>query len=81
VGFVVDYAGYRLPTLFLIIVAQKIGQTLLGPASTPVSDVKMPAPWINTLFLALHRLENLGIRAGLRYPFGSSLLLICRKPV
>jgi SAM-dependent methyltransferase len=80
-GYVADYAGYRLPMLFLIIVAQKIGQALAGPASTSVSDVKMPAPWINTLFLALHRLENLGIRAGLRYPFGSSLLLVCRKPV
>jgi SAM-dependent methyltransferase len=80
-GFVVDYAGYRLPMLFVIIVAQKIGQALMRPASTTVSDVKMPAPWINSLFLALHRLENLGIRAGLRYPLGSSLLLICRKPV
>jgi SAM-dependent methyltransferase len=79
-GFVVDYAGYRLPLLFLIIVAQKIGQALSGPGSTAISDVKTVAPWINTLFLALHRLENLGIRAGLRYPFGSSLLLICRKP-
>jgi len=79
-GFAVDYAGYRLPILFLIILAQKAGQVVSGPASTTVSDVKMPAPWINTVFLALHRLENLGIRAGLRYPFGSSLLLICRKP-
>lgn len=79
-GFVVDYAGYRLPMLFLIIVAQKIGRALMRPGSTTTSDVKMVAPWINTLFFALHRLENLGIRAGLRYPFGSSLLLICRKP-
>jgi SAM-dependent methyltransferase len=78
-GFVVDYAGYRLPLLFLIIVAQKIGQALSGPASAIVSDVKMPAPWINTLFFGMNRLENLGIRAGLRYPFGSSLLLVCRK--
>jgi SAM-dependent methyltransferase len=80
IGFVVDYAGYRLPMLFLIIVAQKIGQALLGLASTTVSDVKMPAPWVNRLFLALHRLENASICAGFRYPFGSSLLLICRKP-
>ena len=79
-GFVVDYAGYRLPILFLIIVAQKVGQALSGPRPTFVSDVRMPAPWINASFLALHRLENMGILAGLRYPLGSSLLLICRKP-
>lgn len=80
VGFIVDYAGYRLPMLFLIIGAQKIGQALWGQGSTTVSDVKMPARWINRLFLAWHRLENATICAGFRYPFGSSLLLICRKP-
>lgn len=77
-GFEPIYAGYRLPHLFLIILAQK---TLVEPfqKGDAVSDLKpLPAP-LNSVMLLIHRMENTMIRAGVPLPFGSSLFLVCRK--
>ena len=43
------------------------------------SDVHEYAPWMDRTFSALLSLEDLGIRAGLRWPLGSSLLTVSRK--
>lgn len=77
-GFTVEYIGYRLPILFFLILAMKTVFFFTHP-SGEVSDVRMPPAPINRLFLALHRLENRLLLAGLRLPCGSSLLAVCRR--
>ena len=43
------------------------------------SDVHPYAPWMDALFRGFMRAENLGLRAGIRWPVGSSLLTISRR--
>lgn len=75
IGFVPVYAGYRLPLLFLVMLAQKhlLDRFRKGEA---VSDLKPLPSFINRLLLRLIRLENKMITAGLTLPFGSSLFLV-----
>jgi SAM-dependent methyltransferase len=44
------------------------------------SDVHAYPAWLDRSFGALLALENLGLRAGLRWPAGSSLLTLAQKP-
>jgi len=78
IGFTPVYAGYRLPPLFLLLLAQK---HLVEPfhKGTIESDLKPLPRFINSFLLWMHRLENKLIGAGIRLPFGSSLFLVCKK--
>jgi SAM-dependent methyltransferase len=76
-GFVIERAGYRLPLLFLAILARKPFESLRsGPAE---SDLRPLPGWLNRLLRAGHLLENRLFTGGLSFPFGSSLFLVCRK--
>jgi SAM-dependent methyltransferase len=77
-GFKVVYAGYRLPLLFLIMLAKKVSEKVI-PRTTIQSDLTPLPSWINRSFLTLHRLENGLINRGIRFPFGGSLFLVVEK--
>ena len=80
IGFTPVYAGYRLPPLFLVLLAQK---HLVEPFSkvTIESDLKPLPRFINSSLLGMHRLENKWITTGIRLPFGSSLFLVCKREI
>jgi len=77
-GFRVVYAGYRLPVLFVIMLAKKVSEKVLKQKAIQ-SDLTPLPPWINRSLLTLHRLENGLVNRGVRFPFGGSLFLVAEK--
>lgn len=76
-GFQVRLATYRLPHLFLMILAKKIIQSL-APRKDE-SDLQPLSHWLNNVLYYLMRLENRVILSGVPLPFGSSLFLVVEK--
>lgn len=78
IGFVPVFAGYRLPFLFFVMLAQKhlVERWSRKPA---VSDLKPLPRFLNSLLLGLNRLDNTLITSGIPLPFGSSLFLVMKK--
>jgi SAM-dependent methyltransferase len=77
-GFRVLYAGYRLPPLFLAMLAVKTLENL-SSKKTIESDLRPLPPLINSVLLAWHWMENRLVRRGVQFPFGSSLFVVARK--
>lgn len=77
-GFKKIHASYRLPLLFLFLILQKnlIERFQKGEA---VSDLNPLPPFVNSMLLGMHRLENKWISSGLTFPFGSSLFCVLKK--
>jgi SAM-dependent methyltransferase len=78
-GFEIALATYRLPALYFMIRVRK----LLAPESgdsTPQSDLKLISPLADRLLWWMNRIENRATLAGLRFPVGSSLFVVARKP-
>jgi SAM-dependent methyltransferase len=78
IGFKIDLATYRLPSLFIIILILKIFEKK-SVEKDAVSDLKPIPNFINKLFLINNLIENWFIKKGLRFPFGSSLFIIAEK--
>jgi SAM-dependent methyltransferase len=72
-GFAVARAGYWNTFLFPLMVARR--KLLRGRGS----DVSLSSAPLERLFSAVVRLETLSIRAGLRFPFGGSVLAVAVK--
>ncbi|MGD8331201.1 MAG: class I SAM-dependent methyltransferase [Acidobacteriota bacterium] len=87
-GFEVAHATYFHALLFPAALAVRLGKRALhgSPELTAAdgeveghSDLAPVAGWLNTLLLSLYRVETpLAVR--LRLPFGSSLMILARRP-
>ncbi|MDP2915610.1 MAG: class I SAM-dependent methyltransferase [Candidatus Aminicenantes bacterium] len=77
-GFRLVYAGYRLPPLFLAMLAKKIIEKISKPRNIESDLRPLPRP-LNDWLLGYHRLENRLILRGMRFPFGSSLFVVAAK--
>jgi len=74
--------SYRCFYLFPLIVLSRL-PTMFGrhpEASKAVSDTALPNPVLNSIFHTIMKIENLGLAAGLRYPWGSSVMMVAQKP-
>lgn len=75
------YVSYRCFYLFPLIVLARL-PTMFGRAPDSQhakSDTVLPNPLINSLFTTVMNIENFGSRCGIRYPWGSSVILVARK--
>lgn len=75
-GFQVERSTYWNFFLFPILILKR---KILGHKPGE-SDVHEYAPWMDRLFNSALCLENAGLKIGLRWPWGSSLLTLARKP-
>jgi len=73
---------YRVWTLFPAIVLTRLPSMLWPPrdAASVRSDVKLPAGPLNSLLRSTLSIENAAIDAGARFPWGSSVFAVGRKP-
>jgi SAM-dependent methyltransferase len=78
-GFEVSKCSYAITFSFFLIVAFRFYQKLFRPDAQTSSYVKLPAI-LNSFFIALLRIEAF-LLANFRFPFGTSILVIGRKPV
>ncbi len=81
-GLEVLHISYRCFYLFPLIILSRLS-TMFGRApetTRATSDVSLPHPLINSLFTGVMKLENWGLSRGARYPWGSSVILVARKP-
>ncbi len=82
-GLELDLLTYRLCFLFPAVVAArlpgKLGATS-GDVATKSDLHAVPGRLTNALFLPTLRLENRLIRRGVRFPWGSSVFAVGRKP-
>jgi SAM-dependent methyltransferase len=78
-GFEIVLSTYRLPALYYAI---RVRKALAPPReqAAPESDLKMISPLLDALLWWMHWLENRAILAGSRFPVGSSLFVVARKP-
>ncbi len=78
-GFEIELSTYRLPALYEAI---RLRKALSAPqrASSPESDLKGISSLLDSTLWVMHWLENRLILAGLRFPMGSSLFVVARKP-
>jgi SAM-dependent methyltransferase len=78
-GFEVELSTYRLPALYCAI---RLRKALLPPRehAAPESDLKMIPPLADWVLWWMNWLENRAILAGIRFPVGSSLFVVARKP-
>ncbi len=96
VGFTVEHATYFHTLLFPAALAVRLGKRVLqgsprleaaapgrdadaGDDVAAHSDLAPVAGWLNTLLLSLYRFET-PLTVRFRSPFGSSLLILARKP-
>jgi len=78
-GFEIELSTYRLPPLYYAI---RLRKALWPPReqATPESDLKMISPLLDALLWWMNWLENRVILAGIRFPVGSSLFVVARRP-
>jgi SAM-dependent methyltransferase len=75
--------SYRCFYQFPLIVLARL-PTMFGKApesENAKSDTALPHPLINSVFTKVMDIENIGYRCGLSYPWGSSVILVARKPL
>ncbi|HEY2252236.1 MAG TPA: class I SAM-dependent methyltransferase [Planctomycetaceae bacterium] len=78
----VKLATYRVWTLFPAIVLTRLPSILWPPrdAASVRSDTRLPGRAINSLLRSTMLIENAAIDAGARFPWGSSVFAVGRKP-
>jgi SAM-dependent methyltransferase len=78
-GFEIALSTYRLPALYFMIRTRK---ALVGAGSSeaPRSDLRLISPILDKLLWWMNWLENRAILAGLRFPVGSSLFVVAKRP-
>ncbi|MBI2480780.1 MAG: class I SAM-dependent methyltransferase [Planctomycetia bacterium] len=81
-GLSVEILTYRMFVFFPMIVLCRL-PTILGPKPHPdaaKSDTKLPGSLINSALKAILAVENSLIDCGLRFPWGTSIFAVARKP-
>jgi hypothetical protein len=81
-GLEVLHISYRCFFLFPLIILSRL-PTMFGRApetTRAISDVSLPHPLVNFLFTGVMNFENWGLGCGVRYPWGSSVILVAKKP-
>jgi SAM-dependent methyltransferase len=79
----VELVTYRMFLLFPLVVLARLPSILRGGdrnARTARSELQLPHRMINSVLRRIVQFENRMIGAGLRFPWGSSLVAIGRKP-
>lgn len=83
-GLSIELLTYRVSLLFPLIVMARLPSLLAGTkrpsAKAVVSDLAMPPRWLNSWLLIIVKLENWLIAQGVRFPCGSSIIALGRKP-
>lgn len=82
-GLKVELITYRMFLLFPLVVLRRLKSILLGvnkDVSAAHSELVLPHRLINWFLGRVVAIENLGLSMGLKYPIGSSLIAIGRKP-
>jgi SAM-dependent methyltransferase len=79
-AFEIALSTYRLPALYFAIRARKTLSSS-GAGAPPRSDLRILPPVLDTLLWWMHWVENRAILAGLRFPVGSSLFVVARRPL
>ncbi len=77
--FEIAFSTYRLPALYYMIRIRKAFASPSGD-STPTSDLRLISPLADRLLWWMNWIENRATLAGLRFPVGSSLFVVARKP-
>jgi ubiquinone/menaquinone biosynthesis C-methylase UbiE len=78
-GFVVERVTSFMTALLPVVLLSRIRQQQLDERFDPTAELKIGAV-ANTLFGTALDVERMVIRAGASLPFGSSLLLVARRP-
>jgi SAM-dependent methyltransferase len=79
----VEFVSYRMFLLFPLVVLARLPSILRGgdrEAHTARSDLQLPNQMLNSVLRRIVQAENRMIGAGWRFPWGSSLVAIGRKP-
>jgi len=77
-GLSAELVTYRVFLLFPSIVLRRIPSMVRRPS--PRSDLKPTRAWISALFSPLLQAENAAIVRGMRFPWGSSVYAVARRP-
>jgi ubiquinone/menaquinone biosynthesis C-methylase UbiE len=80
IGFTVQYAGYRMPHLYFIILLAKLFREE-SKQEESASDLKELSGFMNSLLYNAGRVENWLIKLGFRFPVGSSLFVVAKKQI
>lgn len=82
-GLKVEFLSYRMFLLFPLVVCLRLPSILfkrLRQSQSRHSEIRLPPGIVNMLLSRILDVENLGLRAGLSYPCGSSIIAVGRKP-
>lgn len=81
-GLTIDLLTYRMSLLFPLVVLSRWRSLLYGAkhGEAGESDLKLPTSWLNACLLRVVHLENWLIAHGVRFPCGSSIIALGRKP-
>jgi hypothetical protein len=83
-GFAVEFATYRLCGFFPLLLAWRLLSRMTASAGgnePVVSDVAhVPSPFLNNMLLRLLKIENRLVVRGVRFPVGTSVFALARKP-
>jgi len=73
---------YRMSLLFPAVVAARLPSLLFGAdaGGSTESDLRLPAKWLNAWLTGIVEFESTLIGWGVRFPWGSSILAVGRKP-
>ncbi len=77
-GYKINFATYRLPFLFFVILIKKFFEKF-SKNKDEESDLKNISKPLNSILLFFNRIENFLLKKGLTFPFGSSLFVVLEK--
>ncbi len=78
-GFALERVSYYITSLFFPILLFRLWQGLTRTSLYPAVSYRIPSKWMNSIFVALLRIERLFLD-WINLPFGVSLLAVARKP-
>jgi SAM-dependent methyltransferase len=81
-GLTLELLTYRVWSLFPLIVLKRLPSLVRGrrDSATACSDVALPPRWLNSALGSVLRCENAAVDGGVRWPWGSSVFAVGRKP-
>lgn len=76
-GLTVELISYRMFSLFPIVVAKRLPSILFRYGGA--ADLAQPPEFINRMLFRILQAENRLMMRGIRFPWGSSILAVCRN--
>ena len=79
----IELITYRMFLLFPLVVLSRLPSILFAnrtPSCDVKSDLELPNQMVNTSLRTIVQLENVALGKGIRFPWGSSLIAVGRKP-